>query len=158
MENLIDKSYFWGDIEITGLFKPEMEAKLDMMIAKYQKEYLKQMFGTYFLEHEMTDTFKNLLIDDELKTSPIANFVYYYWQRNNATFQTNAGVKTLNVQNTISVSPAEKMVSAWNQMVTWNEEIHSSLYDLETDEFDYLNDIYPYIDDSIITYQNQFLI
>ena len=158
MENLIDKSYFWGDIEITGLFKPEMEAKLDMMIAKYQKEYLKQMFGTYFLEHEMTDTFKELLIDDELKTSPIANFVYFYWQRNNATFQTNAGVKTLNVQNTQTVSPAEKMVSAWNQMVTWNEEIHNSLYEFETDEFDYLNDIYPYIDESILTYQNQFLI
>ena len=45
MENLIDKSYFWGDIEITGLFKAEVETKLNMTIAKYQKEYLKQMFG-----------------------------------------------------------------------------------------------------------------
>ena len=94
MENLIDSSYFWGELEIDSLFTnqasgiPLTEAgnnsasELDRYIAKYQKYYLEQMFGETLaanLQSELID----LIRDEQLKTSLIANCVYYFYMRAN---------------------------------------------------------------------------
>lgn len=155
MENLIDKRYFWGNIQITGLTKEESETELNKYIAKYQAKYIKDMFGTAF-DEEIPETIKAKLFNDTLLTSPIANYVYYYWQRDKAVVQTNAGTKQLTTQNTISVSPANKICSAWNEMVVENIAIHDYLFELGTTDFDYLNDIYPYINNNVITHINEY--
>lgn len=142
MQNIIDKSYFWGEIEITGMFKPEVEGELNKFIAKYQKIYLHDMFNGEF-DTEIPVGVLAMLKDEETYTSPIANFVYVYWQAAKQIPQTNAGVKGLNTQNTVAISPDYKAARAWNEMVRRNGEIHEYLYNLEG--YDYLNLIYPYL-------------
>jgi len=55
------------------------------------------------------------------KTSPIADYVSYKWQRNNVT-NTTIGGEVMNIQeNSINMGPSCKMVDAWNNMVTENK-------------------------------------
>lgn len=149
MTNLIDKSYFWGELEITGLFKEETEAELNQFITKYQKKYIKEMFGNFFND-TLPESISSLLVDADTKISPIANYVYFYWQRAKASIQTNAGVKGLNTQNTITVSPAAKQQYAWNEMAYANTEVHETMFNMVTVEFDYLNDIFPYFNTDML--------
>lgn len=53
--------------------------------------------------------------------SPIANFVYYWYMRSNATTTAGGGEAENNVA--VKASPATKMMRAWNQMVKWNWEL-----------------------------------
>lgn len=133
MEALIDKTYFVDERKITGLsqYDADEESVLTRFINKYQKEYLARMFGktlSLTLPTEITD----LLFDADLLTSPIADYVYYKWQRYKASVTTNAGTKVLQTQGTKSVSPREKMVDAWNDMVKFNRELYDSLELRET--------------------------
>lgn len=48
--------------------------------------------------------------------SPIANFVYWQWIKDQATQTTGLGEAATQAQNAVLVSPAVKMVSAWNDM------------------------------------------
>ena len=165
MDNLIDETYFWGELEIDGLFKNQasgialMEAggnassELDRYIAKYQKEYLKQMFGET-LAADLPAELIALIRDEQLKTSLITNCVYFYYMRANQSKTTGAGEVKMDIIRTRAVSAAEKMCRAWNEMVIANRKIHEKLFDDETitvtvddeeTELNYLDDIYPEI-------------
>ena len=125
MQNIIDKSYFWGQLLITGLNQDSSE--IDMYIAKLQKVYLTKMFGED-IANDLPDELKAMLFDSTLKTSPIANYVYYYWQKANVTKATNAGMKTLNIPNTSDNGVVPNIIYAWNEMVEFNIELHNKLY------------------------------
>jgi hypothetical protein len=172
MENLIDKTYFVDENKLTGLNQTDAddEQSLNRFIAKYQKDYLARMFGEKLsleLPHEITD----LIVDIDTLTSPLAEYVYYKWQRSKASIQTNAGVKVLHTQNTTSVSPIFKMSDAWNRMVLFNQKLHTKLEAQETIEYKkivnnvettetlkYSEDIKPYVDfsDEIFYMTNQY--
>ena len=130
MTNKIDKTYFWGENKITGLnaVDAKLEIELNMYIAKYQPIYFKKMFGMEEVPAELLD----LVIDTTLKLSPLANFVFYYWQKANRSTATNTGMKTLVQQNTVEQSPIPSMIAQWNEMVHKNIDIHTSLLDKET--------------------------
>lgn len=50
--------------------------------------------------------------------SPIAAFVYWQWRKNHFTTTQSTGGETLgSYENATAVSPAQKMVDAWNGMV-----------------------------------------
>lgn len=51
------------------------------------------------------------------KTSIIANYVYYWWHRNEITQSTNIGEVISKSENSTVVGPGYKMVRAWNEMV-----------------------------------------
>lgn len=53
--------------------------------------------------------------------SLVANYVYYWYMRSNAT--TTAGSGEVNNNVSAPVSPGLKMLRAWNQMVKWNWEL-----------------------------------
>ena len=165
MDNLIDATYFWGELEIDGLFTNQpsgialMEAgcnsasELDRYIAKYQKEYLKQMFGETLADNLPPELIA-LIRDEQLKTSLIANCVYYYYMRANQSKTTGAGEVKMDIIRTRAISSSEKMCRAWNEMVMANRKIHEKLFDDETitvtvddeeTELNYLDDIYPEI-------------
>jgi hypothetical protein len=57
------------------------------------------------------------------KRSFIANYIYWHWQQKHASFSTGTGEKVVNTANTIAVSPADKMVIAWNEMSEWITEL-----------------------------------
>jgi hypothetical protein len=48
--------------------------------------------------------------------SPIANYVYYWFMRDNATQSTTMGEVSTSKENAISMGPGEKMSRAWNEM------------------------------------------
>lgn len=157
---LIDESYFWGELELGNLFKNQngnllTEAgtkavnELTLFINKYEPKYLEAMFGAT-LAAEMPAELIALVVNEETKTSPIANYVYYFIMKSKASVTTQAGVIKNTVINTQIASAWDKMASAWNEMVDTNLKIHQALYDTETLEYaeplSYLNDIFPNID------------
>lgn len=73
---------------------------------------------TYFYYGNTTGLAASVNTD---KQSPIANFIYYWYLRNNATTTAGSGEAGNNVS--APVSPKTKMVRAWNQMAEWNLEL-----------------------------------
>ncbi len=162
MENLIDKSFFWGELKITGLnaYESEQEDELNMFIAKFQKDYLTRMFGSSTI---LPKDLLYYLVDDDLKISPIANFVFCNWLKRESVFQTNSGAKVLNIQNTEKANVTALFSSAWNEMARKNNSIQNEMLlqgpitmiidDVEV-FYDYKTDLLPKIDrlDSIFTF------
>lgn len=144
---IIDKTYFWGQIKITGLSTNstpnDIDTELGKYIAKLEPIYLEKMFGEDIAKN-LPAELKAMLYDATAKTSPIANYVYYYWQKANASKQTNAGNKVLNVPNTIEVSPMAKAISAWNEMRDTNVKILNKLYDMKNIEIAAVGDTAAY--------------
>lgn len=62
------------------------------------------------------------------KKSPIANYVYYWFMRNNATQTTAMGEVAANNENAVNVSGEKKMVRAWNDMIHVIRELQEYLY------------------------------
>lgn len=61
------------------------------------------------------------------KQSFIANYIYYWYQRHNATFSTGIGEKKVSTSNTTDASAADKMTVAWNEMSQWLLELWNYL-------------------------------
>lgn len=157
MATLISVDYFWGKLAIAGINLPSCDdilqsstknnkvKELQMYIEKYEPIFIKKMFGTN-LNGMVTNDVKALLYDDELKISPIANFVYYHYMKDTAVMVTNAGLKSSQIQNTRSISPDSKMVAAWNDMVDMVSDIHFKFYTLDdVGGTIYSTEILPYI-------------
>ncbi len=168
MQNIIDESYFWGDLKIGGLYvqnttiqgqaNAARTQELTQYIAKYQKEYLTKMFGKTVAEN-MPDELTAMLYDAELRTSPIANYVYCKWVYGNATQSTASGEKALNKTRSLNASPYAKTVAAWNEMVSFNLELQKGLYEAGTiGVYDYETDILANISTTadIFNYTNRY--
>ncbi len=141
---LIDKTYFIGEITIAQLSQPAVQASLALFIGKREPEYLLKALGYSFKKlydagaaetdgrwydlingAEYTDRRGFLkkwtgLKNAELQ-SPIANYTYYWYQRDNVTFTAGSGEQEGKSDNATSVSSAPKMKRAFNEMVdqTW---------------------------------------
>jgi len=50
MDNLIDATYFWGELKVTGLTDPKTLAEFNQFIAEYEADYLLKMFGDVGME------------------------------------------------------------------------------------------------------------
>jgi hypothetical protein len=55
--------------------------------------------------------------------SLIANYVYYYWLKDNTTQTVGIGEATAKAENSDNASPMIKMVSAWNEMSEWINDL-----------------------------------
>jgi len=167
MQPLIDKTYFWGELKIdTGLHRPSgtllgeaaanAESEIDKYIIKHQKEFLRQMFSERYMESvnwELPSELVAMIRDEDsiAPTSPLANYVYFFYSRANQTMSTPAGEKTSVIQNTAFTSQVPKMVNAWNEMVKKVRNIHEKLYNAKTIkikdvDFDYIENIYNNVD------------
>jgi len=145
MDNLINGTYFWGELHIPQLKNTASNAlnaaaiseanDLDKYITKYQKQYLDAMFGKALIASfgdELPTEIKALIVDDLTKESPIANMVYYHWMRANQTLTLPTGEKNLAIMNTQIRSGNEKTTFGWNMGVKWNRKVHDELYEAET--------------------------
>lgn len=61
--------------------------------------------------------------DLQQKISPIANYIYFHYQKDNASFTTGSGEKKINQTSAVEVTVGHKMTKAWNQMVRWNTDL-----------------------------------
>lgn len=53
------------------------------------------------------------------KHSFIADYIYFHYQRSNATFSTGIGEKKIATASTTDASAGDKMIAAWNEMSQW---------------------------------------
>ena len=110
-------------------------SRIDWFIQRYEEEYLRKLLGERlyndFLSNGETSAdwgeFKKLLVKDDsvAKVSPIANYVYFFMVRDSQSFATINGVKRDGDENL--VSPRQKMVDAWNDMVYYNRKLYAWL-------------------------------
>lgn len=137
---LIDSTYFVNELLIANISNTvdSTGSKITSFIEKYETRYLKELLGlglyAEFIAGIAEDPIEEkwaVLLDalrnDTTKESPIANYVYYWVMRNDATQSTGTGEVVANNENSRRVSPVDKMVRAWNEMVDWNDLIFEVL-------------------------------
>lgn len=155
---LIDKEYFVGEILIPNLesfgrgislvVSEANRSGIDLFIAKYERKFLVDLLGVKLYRAFMDGLqsgdvkrewveLKAMLVDETCHLSPIANYVYYWFTRNRITESTGVGEVVGQVNNATVVSPAEKMVLAWNLMVDEVKVITSWLEGHEEDYVDF---------------------
>jgi hypothetical protein len=147
MDNLIDEQYFWGNLTIPNLTqKRRGEAQMQTQfgindeiykyIKRYQKQYLEMMLGSTLSSTITESKAKALFVDSALVLSPIANYVFFYWMRDNATLNTPTGEKKMNAQNAINISSSGRITRAWNDMVAMNGAVQYAMSIDETIDYD----------------------
>lgn len=150
----IDKSYFFGELLLSGVQSTEGEAALQQVIDSREQELLIKLLGyelykNYIAGIAVTPTpeakWTDLRNGKEYtnssgvltkwpglrftvgvsKKSLIANYVYYHYLRDNYTFTTGSGEKKTALA--VNSTPDAKLVRAWNEMIGWNYQLHDFL-------------------------------
>ena len=150
MANLIDKTYFVGDISLPSQKLDGTLSNIDSYITKYEKEILMQLLG-YDLYKDFianpTDArwveFKdgaeytvksgaseytvkwNGLVNTDL-VSLIAYYIYFNYMRDLVTHTSGIGEVLSASENAARITPSDKMVHAWNE--------HIAIYGKLTDD------------------------
>jgi len=145
MANLIDVSYFVGEISLPGQVLTGDLADITPYIVKYEREALIQLLG-YTLYKELkaeidsepqvfTDKWDRLVNGYEYeidylgdtylvkwnglvnsdKISLLAYYIYYKYVKFHVTHTSGFGELIQNAENASKVSPSQKMVNAWNR-------------------------------------------
>lgn len=100
--------------------------------AQYEPRFLRMLLGK-----DVADKIKDyptivpLLAQPEKGTSVIAKYIYFYYSRDHATFNTVAGEKLKNTENSTRTSPSARLVHVWNEMVAECWDILHSIEDVE---------------------------
>lgn len=163
MANIIDISYFHGDLELpidsgtTGVSYQLTEAnsqRLQDAIGRYEREYLRRFLGVDLYDAmieglaevpigpKWTTLRDKFIVDSELKLSPIANYVYAnYLYVNEISISHKASATIPKAENQQVVSNYRKIKRAISEMVAWNLEIAGWL--LKQDMYDLSDFYYP---------------
>lgn len=140
MNNLIDYTYFKGELNIpnlsvTGGVGTALQSELNEYIAEYQQQYLRRLLGDDLYEAFETGlasvtpaarwvTLRSQLIDSTNKRSPIAQYVYFCYQNSKHTVVTGSGDKTIGEGNLQPQYPSWKMTQVFNNCVRASEKIY----------------------------------
>lgn len=146
--SIINASYFIGELNIVSNTAGSLE-RINFFIAKYEKEYLMKVLGVGcyndfmggiavepWLSLKNGKDFTNLQgilthyfgLANDGKKSPLANYVYYHYQRDAFTQTAGVGEVQSKAENATVVSPAAKMEAAWNDMVEQTNVLIEFLY------------------------------
>lgn len=145
---LIDFTYFHGEVNISNTDRIDVQESLNWFIAKHEPEMLTQLMGyalyKAFTTSPSAERFTDILSGKEYtgangdlqkwpgllqdastfyKRSPIAAYVYYFYQRDMATQTTGVGEAATKTENAVRVSPVNKMVKAWNEAARSAQEL-----------------------------------
>lgn len=140
---IIDLSYFKGNINVPNVeeLNSGNAVKLETYVDKYGRLVMQYLLGyelfldfdSYIENGELKPTAPQIykdLVDgngsDFLglrytrglhKHSAIANFVYYFWLKENSTVQSGVGEISLNSKGAVSLSSINRQVSVWNEFI-----------------------------------------
>lgn len=131
---LIDITYFVGEINVANTDQLPVRERLELFIKKYEKRFLTQLLGEAVYNEFMTglqvipvlqkwEDLKDKLVDDDTKESPVANYVYYFYMRDNYTQTVGVGEVKAKAENSVMSNNDAKMVRAWNEMVLWVDDL-----------------------------------
>ena len=149
MKTLIDQTYFCREINLPEVGNPIAGDLVCKFIDKYEPRYLVESLGYAFAKQfleglgveptdqrwldllngcEWQDKKGNVLYFEGLrnsvtKVSPIANYVYYFYVRSRNSDTAMVGEVRAKTENSYRITPAEKMVNAWNDMVAWTRSM-----------------------------------
>lgn len=149
MANEIDKSYFTGgELKIPQISNVDVVVSLQWFIDAKEPKFLSLLLGANLYAAYLAGinvvapavpdakwvTLQNKLktVNGSAKQSPIANYIYYWWQRANETASTGTGEKVLASDNAKDASARVKAGRAWNEMAHWNRDIRTFLKDNAT--------------------------
>lgn len=141
---IIDYTYFRGEITVAQLSQAPVREDLQLLINKYEKEYLKMILGLGLYKAFIAgidpisgadQKWLNILqgvdythngrdyewigFENSQKESPIANYVYYKYTAKEVELTTGIGQVKPKAENAVIASAVPKMVRAWNEMVDW---------------------------------------
>lgn len=144
MANLIDTSYFVGDIEIPNISQAEIAANVNESIVKYEREVLIALLG-YALYKELTehvivpgDKFDKLINGDDFeftingvavparwdglkgfnKKSLIAYYVYKAYRRKTQSYMAANNIEVqAKTENSEKFDMYSKLVDIWNEFI-----------------------------------------
>lgn len=142
---LIDITYFEGGVlNIAQTAQPAVAESVNAYIAQFEPEFMVKLFGlefyNLFVAEMATARMQSLLIgvtytyndktyrwnglqyiigsgDTAVKQSPIANYVYWHYLRDNAELTLGIGTGVTTGENVTRTSPIRLQVKAWNAMV-----------------------------------------
>lgn len=137
-----------GELNISGSETEAVQERIDLFISKHEDDYLLKVLGYPLFKLLKaasgypvisTGRFGDLLNGAEyvnnkgqtrefpgLKVAtgnPIASYVWYYFTRDNVSFASPAGEVKNNTENASSASVKVKQMRAWNEMVTFTEQL-----------------------------------
>lgn len=141
MANLIDDTYFIRELTIAQLGQGVTGgngAKLTLYIDRYEPEFLKKVLGYSFYKLMLANsgdarfvslisgsdyTYKDVLhrwegFQNAEKISPIANYVFYMFGRQDVEQPVGSGIVRPKAENSTMVIPNLTLISAFNEMVT----------------------------------------
>ena len=140
---LIDERYFTypstfiAGIEVSSDGKPagpaiKLISDIKAYIAQYEPCFLRMLLGSKVSRNiEKYPSIISLLAQVDKGTSVIAKYVYFYYSRDHITFNTVAGEKIKNTENSSNASPRTRLVWLWNNMVDECWYIVNSIEDVE---------------------------
>lgn len=123
---IVTPDQFIGEINIADTDKESIQEQLQGFIQKYEAKFYGMLIGTdlYVTLNQHADDTTGDWYELKLKTQDAcANYIYWYWMRNEHTYTSRIGEAKVKGQNSIMANPAEKMVRAWNEMVDLNWEL-----------------------------------
>lgn len=156
MIRTLSAAYFVGEISIpnisgTTIIDQANLKNLQISIAIYEPLFLKDLLGEDLYTAyaagiaEVTPDAKWTTLNNKIYytdaaltalstgISPVANYIYFQFHRNNASVTLQNSEVKPGHQNFTVTSPAQKMVSAWNNMVRLCDEIQEFIEDNITD-------------------------
>lgn len=127
MNKLIDFTFFIRSISVAQVSLKDVRDNLELYIDLYGLEFLTILLGeslaAEFLqglaEEEPLQKWvdlKNILVDEELKVSPIANYVFTHLLEDEITQNSGIGVVRTKGENSTEQNPTTKIIIAWNAM------------------------------------------
>jgi hypothetical protein len=122
---IITPAIFEGEINIGQVEQEARQALVQWFIDRYEPAFLAKLLGSELASELLTEyeviphDEKWDLLADRVRL-PIAYYVYFYFQKNDATSSTGAGEVETEVENAVKSNVQYKMLNAWNTMVNMN--------------------------------------
>lgn len=159
MANIIDHTYFqYGTISVPDLVSTGISsqaaalklARLERAIAVYEDKYLNILLGnTLYAEYKVGgdqwDALKAKLVNTDLKTSPIANYVFFYYWPDHCSPNMGIGSVVCKAEGGQVLDASVKQIPAWNEMVLMNNKVMAYLEDHRL-EYEHDNVLFPVCD------------
>lgn len=126
---LIDERYFTHpDTYVAGIETksdgkpagnaPKIISDIRAYTELYEPIFLQMLLGTDVAANiKEQPELLNMLVQPEKGTSVIAKYIYFYYSRDHMTFNTIAGEKLKNTENSSRTTQSPRLVRLWNNMV-----------------------------------------
>lgn len=140
---IIDERYFTNPetfvagIDVMSSGQPTVNAQKIMTeikayIRKFEPRFLRALLGNDVANNiDQYPTLKKRLANPKDGTSVIAKYVYFMYSRDKVTFNTIAGEKVKNTENSTRVSAAQRLARVWNDMSDECWDIINTTEDVE---------------------------